>query len=105
MYSYLLYKALYDFPEAKPLLLCRDVRPEILIRNNLKKVSNFFKNDEIPNRNIKFRKRIEFETKEKLPKSLAGKYAKKVYQGKLNAIKTLNDEEVEELVILIGKLL
>ena len=31
IYSYLLYTALCKFPEARPLLLCRDVRPENLL--------------------------------------------------------------------------
>ena len=63
----------------------------------------FFNNQKIINREIKFRKRIEFETKEKLPKSLAGKYAKKVYQGKLIPTKIIGNKEIEELIELIGK--
>src|SRR3989344_9298014 len=43
IYSYLLYKALCEFPEAKPLLLCRDVRPERFIEQYLRKIAYFFK--------------------------------------------------------------
>ena len=105
IYSYLLYKALCEFQEAKPLLLCRDVRPEKFVMNYFQKITAFFKNYNISERTVKFRKRVEFETRDKLPKSLAGKYARKVYQGRLPAIKTLNSEEIHELNNLISKLL
>ena len=105
VYSYLLYKALCDFPEARPLLLCRDVRPEIFVIHYLQKTCHFFGNQEVFNRKIKFRKRIEFESKEELPESLAGKYARKVYQDKLSASKIINKEELEELIEVIGKIL
>lgn len=103
VYSYLLFKALCEFPEANPLLLCRDVRPERAVMHFLRKIASFLGNSFILNKEIKFRKRIEFGTKEKLPKSLAGKYAKKVYQGKIEATKILNKQEVEELIEIIGK--
>ena len=105
IYSYILYKALYEFSEAKPLLLCRDVRPERFVEHYLRKVASFFKNVNILNREIKFRKRIEFETKEKLPKSLAGRYARKVYQRKLPASKILDKNDIEEMIEVIGKIL
>ena len=105
IYSYLLYKALCEFQEAKSLLLCRDVRPERLVIHYLQKLSNFFKNHSIMNREIKFRKTIEFETKNKLPKSLAGKYTRKVYQGKLEPDKVLDNRDVEELINIINKIL
>ena len=105
VYSYLLYKALCEFKEAKPLLLCRDVRPERFVMNYFQKIAAFFKNYEISDRKIRFRKKIEFETKEKLPKSLAGKYTRKVYQGKFPANKILNNSEIEELIEIIGKIL
>jgi len=105
IYSYILYKALCEFPEAKPLLLCRDVRPERFVEHYLEKVAYFFKNQQILDREIKFRKRIEFETKEKLPKSLAGKYARKVYQKKLLANKILDNNNIKELIEIIGKIL
>lgn len=105
IYSFLLYTALCSFQEAKPLLLCRDVRPERFVMSYFQKISAFFKNYSISNRQIKFRKRIEFKTRKKLPKSLAGKYVRKVYQGKLPANKTLSSSEVKELIELIGKIL
>lgn len=104
VYSYLLYRALCEFKEANPLLLCRDVRPEILVINYLRRIANFFRNPEIINRKIKFRKRIEFGIKEKLPKSLAGKYAKKVYQGKKEATRILDSSDIKELIDLAGKI-
>jgi len=104
-YSYLLYKALYEFNEANPLLLCRDVRPERLVIHYLQKISNFFGNREILNKKIKFRKRTEFGTEDKLPKSLAGKYVRKVYQKKIKPNKILNKSEVEELLGIIGKII
>jgi len=104
-YSYLLYKSLCAFSEANPLLLCRDVRPEKLIIHYLQKICNFFNNKKIFNRIIKFRKKVEFKTTEKLPESLAGKYARKVYQNKLPASKIINKEELEELINVIGKIL
>lgn len=103
VYSYLLYKSLCEFPEARPLLLCRDVRPERAVMNFLRKISRLLGNSPILNREIKFRKRIEFEITEKLPKSLAGKYAKKVYQGKFKPVKILDKQEIEELIEIIGK--
>jgi len=57
------------------------------------------------NREMKFRKRVEFETKEKLPKSLAGRYVRKVYQGKLAPSKILSNSEIDELLNLIAKIL
>ena len=102
--AYLLYKSLCDFLEAKPLLLCRDVRPERAVMHFLRKIAHFLGNPSILNREIKFRKRIEFETEEKLPKSLAGKYAKKVYQGKIQPVKIINKDEIEELIEIIGKI-
>ena len=103
IYSYLLYKALFEF-DAKPLLLCRDVRPEKFVTNYLQKIVSFFKNYRVLDRKIKFRKRIEFG-EEKLPKSLAGKYTRKVYQGKLPASKTLDSQEIQKLIEIIGKIL
>ncbi|MBI2046537.1 hypothetical protein HYT26_00030 [Candidatus Pacearchaeota archaeon] len=105
IYSYILYKALCDFKEARPLLLCRDVRPENFVINYLRKICNFYKNNDIFNREIKFRKKTEFDVKEKLPKSMAGKYTRKVYQGKIKPDKTLSDLEIEELVNLISKII
>jgi len=105
IYSYLLYKALCDFNEAKPLLLCRDVRPERLIISYIRKIANFFNNHETMNRKIKFRKRIEFETDEKLPKSLAGKYVRKVYQGKIKPTKILQKEDIEKIIEIISKII
>jgi hypothetical protein len=105
IYSYLLYKALGEFNEANPLLLCRDVRPEKFVINYLQKIASFFKNYSVLNRKIKFRKRIEFETRDKLPKSLAGKYVRKVYQGKIKANKILDDFEIKQLIEIIGKIL
>lgn len=105
IYSYLLFKAIIEFSEANPLLICRDVRPEIVVINYLKKISRFFGNSKVFERKIKFRKRIEFETEAKLPKSLAGKYARKVYQGKIPANKTLQNYEIDELIDLIGRIL
>jgi len=104
-YSYLLYKALCEFNEANPLLLCRDVRPERLVIHYIQKISNFFRNKDIPNKKIKFRKRAELETKDKLPKSLAGKYVRKVYQKKIKPNKILNKFEVKELLEIIGKVI
>ncbi len=104
-YSYLLYKALCEFNEANPLLLCRDVRPERLVIHYFQRVSNFFGNKDILNKKIKFRKRAEFETENKLPKSLAGKYVRKVYQKKIKPNKILNGSEVEELLDIIGKII
>jgi hypothetical protein len=105
VYSYLLYKSLCEFSEAKPLLLCRDVRPERFVIHYLQRICNFFKRNDIFNRIIKFRKRIEFETQEKLPKSLAGRYARKVYQGKIPPNKIIDNSELEELIDIINKLL
>lgn len=104
IYSYLLYKALQNFPEAKPLLLCRDVRPERWIIHYLQRICNFLKRTDIFNRKIEFRKR-EDRNQEKLPKSLAGKYVRKVYQGKIPAIKIIDDNDLEELIEVINKLL
>ena len=101
VYCYLLYKALVDFKEANPLLICRDVRPERYVLYYLQKISNLFNNKDVMRKEIKFRKRIEFGTKEKLPKSLAGKYVRKVYQGKLKSSKILLNDEVEELIRII----
>ncbi|MEK6819411.1 MAG: hypothetical protein AABY10_05770 [Nanoarchaeota archaeon] len=100
----MLYKSLYEFTEANPLLLCRDVRPERAVMHFLRKVANFLGNPPILNREIRFRKKVEFETNENLPKSLAGKYAKKVYRGKIKPVKTLDKNEVEELIGVIGKI-
>lgn len=105
IYSYLLYKALCKFNEANPLLLCRDVRPERLVIQYLQKIANFFKNKLILKRKIKFRKKIDFDTDKKLPKSLAGKYVRKVYQGKFKPHKILNKQEVNELLEIIGKVI
>ena len=105
IYSYLFYKALCDFDEANPLLLCRDVRPERFVINYLQKIASFFNNRMILNRKIKFRKTIEFDTKQKLPKSLAGKYTRKVYQGKLPATKILNKSDIDKLTDVISKIL
>jgi len=104
IYSYLLYKALCAFSEANPLLLCRDVRPERLVIHYLQKISNSFKMQDIFNRNIEFRKR-EDKSKERPPKSLAGKYVRKVYQGKITPTKVLDKQEVEELIDIINKIL
>lgn len=62
-------------------------------------------NRRILNRKIKFRKRIEFGSDDALPKSLAGKYVRKVYQGKFDANKILGKFEVDELIEIIGKVL
>ncbi len=105
VYSYLLYNALCEFSEAKPLLLCRDVRPERFVMHYLQKICNFFGNQKIFNRKIRFRKRTEFESKEKLPESLAGKYARKVYQKKLSASKIISKKELGQLIEIIGKIL
>ena len=105
IYSYLLYKLLSEFEHANPILLCRDVRPERYVMNYLQKISSYFNNRDILNRKINFRKRIEFETKNKLPKSLAGKFVRKVYQGKIPANKTLDNQEIDELIIIIGKII
>ena len=105
VYSYLLYKVLSVFGEANPLLLCRDVRPEKWVIQYLQKISDFFMNRRILNRKIKFRKRIEFGSDDALPKSLAGKYVRKVYQGKFDANKILGKFEVDELIEIIGKVL
>ena len=86
-------------------MLCRDVRPERFVINYLQKIASFFKNYKILNRKIKFRKKTEFETKDKLPKSLAGKYTRKVYQGKLAANKILDGLEIKELIGVISKIL
>jgi len=105
IYSYLLYKLLLENKEADPILLCRDVRPERFVMNYLQKISSYFNNKEILNRKIKFRKRIEFETLDKLPKSLAGKYVRKVYQGKIKPDKILDKENIEELIEIISKII
>lgn len=105
IYSYLLYKALYEFNEANPLLLCRDVRPEKLVLHYLQRVFNFFGNKDILDKKIKLRKMTEFGAEDKLPKSLAGKYVRKVYQGKIKPDKVLDNFEVEELVDVIGKII
>lgn len=105
IYSYLLFKAINNFNEANPLLICRDVRPEVIVMNYLRKISEYFKNYNLFSRKIKFRKRIEFETNNKLPKSLAGKYVRKVFQGKIKPDKILDNSEIEELIELISKIL
>jgi len=105
VYSYLLYKALFIFMEANPLLLCRDVRPEKWVIQYLQKIADFFSNKKILNRKIKFRKRIEFESDGALPKSLAGRYVRKVYQGKFDANKILDKSEIDKLIEIIGKVL
>ena len=105
VYSYLLYKSLCEFSKANPLLLCRDVRPERLITHYLQKIFNFFENKDILNKKIKFRKRTEFETENKLPKSLAGRYVRKVYQKKIKPNKILDKFEVKELLEIIGKII
>lgn len=104
VYSYLLYKALSYFPEANPLLLCRDVRPERLVIHYLNKTANFLNNRQILNRKIEFRKR-DNKRQEKLPKSLAGKYIRKVFQGKLSPTKILDQNGFKELVEIINKIL
>lgn len=86
-------------------MLCRDVRPEILIMNYLRKIAKFFNNKETMNREIKFRKKIEFETNDKLPKSLAGKHVRKVFKGKINPDKILDSKEIKEVMEVISKLL
>ena len=91
--------------EADPILLCRDVRPERFVMNYFQKISSYFNNKEILNRKIKFRKRIEFETLDKLPKSLAGKYVRKVYQGKIKPDRILAKEDIEELIEIISKII
>ena len=105
IYSYLFYKVLCEFPEADPLLLCRDVRPERFVIHYLQKICNFFDNKSIFNRKIRFRKRVEFEPRDKLPESLAGKYVRKVYQNKLPVSKIIDKKELEELIEIIGKIL
>jgi hypothetical protein len=104
IYSYLLYKILSECPQAKLLLLCRDVRPERFVMHYLEKIANSLGNGEILKREIRFRKRIEFETIDKLPKSLAGKYVKKVYQGKVAPNKILDELEIGELIEILGRL-
>lgn len=104
IYSYLLYQALCDLEEAKPLLLCRDVRPERFVISYLTKISNFFENNEIIRREIKFRKRKNKQD-EKLPKSLAGRYVRKVYQGKIDATRILKKEEIDEIAEIISKII
>ena len=104
IYSYLLYTALREFSEARPLLLCRDVRPEKFVINYLQRICNLLRNKEIFNRKIMFRKREDRRNK-KLPKSLAGKYVRKVYQGKIPANKILENNEIKELTEIINKLL
>ena len=104
IYSYILYLALCEFPEAKQLLLCRDVRPEKFVINYLQRICNLLGNKEVFNRKINFRKREDRKDR-KLPKSLAGKYVRKVYQGKLFPNKILNNQEIEELIAIIGKIL
>lgn len=105
IYSYLFYKLLCEIREANPIMLCRDVRPEKFILNYFQKIASYFNNKEFLNKKIIFRKRIEFEIRDKLPKSLAGKYVRKVYQGKIKSDKTLDKEEIEELTEIINKLL
>jgi hypothetical protein len=61
----------------------------------LQKISNFNNDKKVLNRAIKFRKRTEFESTEKLPKSLAGKYARKVFQKKIEPTKVLNKQEID----------
>jgi hypothetical protein len=102
VYCYLLYKALSEFLEAKSILLCRDVRPELLVINYLRKISSVFDNPQILDREIKFRKREDRRDK-KLPKSLAGKYVTKVYRGQIKPDKILNNTEIKELIDIIGK--
>ena len=104
VYSYLLYKALCSF-NVKPLLLCRDVRPERFVINYTQKVASFLKSPEIFNRKIKFRKTIEFGEEKSLPKSLAGKYTRKVFQKKISANKILDSEEINELIDIISKII
>ena len=104
IYSYLLYNAIAEFPEANPLLLCRDVRPEHNVMQYWQKICSYYKNQKVRNRVIKFRKR-EDRRDEKLPKSLAGRYVRKVFQGNLSPNKTISKEELEELINLISKLL
>jgi len=105
VYSYLLYNLLLENKEADPILLCRDVRPERFVMNYLQKIASYFNNQEILNRKIKFRKKVEFDTLDKLPKSLAGKYVRKVYQGKIKPDKILNKEDIEELIEIISKII
>jgi hypothetical protein len=105
IYSFLLYNALCDFPEANPLLLCRDVRPERLVIHYLQKISNFYNNKRVLDRVIKFRKRSEFESSEKLPKSLAGMYTRKVFQGKIEVTRVLEKKEVEDVIEIISKII
>ncbi len=104
IYSYLLYTAINNFKEAKPLLLCRDVRPEKFVITYLQRISNLLGNKEALNRTINFRKRKDRRDK-KLPKSLAGKYVRKVYQGKIPVTNVLDNQEVNDLIDLINKLL
>ena len=104
IYSYILYTALCKFPEARPLLLCRDVRPEKFVITYLQRICNLLENKEVFNRKIMFRKREDRRDK-KLPKSLAGKYVRKVYQGKIPANKIIENNEIKELIDIINKLL
>ncbi|MEK6935651.1 MAG: hypothetical protein AABW67_02605 [Nanoarchaeota archaeon] len=104
VYSYLLYKALCYFSEANSLLLCRDVRPERFVIHYLNKIANYFNNRQILNRKIEFRKR-DNKRQEKLPKSLAGKYIRKVFQGKISPTKILDQNEFKELIEIINKIL
>ncbi len=104
IYSYLLYTALTEFNEARPLLLCRDVRPEKFVINYLQRICNLFNNREIFNRRIVFRKRAD-RNDEKLPKSLADKYVRKVYQGKISASKVLDTNDIHKLIEVINKLI
>ena len=104
VYSYLLHEALKNFDEAKPVLLCRDVRPERWVMQYLQRIANYFNNKKVMDREIGFRKR-EDKNQERLPKSLAGKYVRKVYQRKFEPNKILSGSEVEELIEIIGKIL
>jgi|GEM_PF-3313088 len=104
-YSYLLFKALCDFSEANPILICRDVRPEGWIIQFLQRIANNYRNNQTMSRVIKFRKTSEFETDKELPESLAGKYVRKVYQGKIPPTKVINKQELDELINLINKLI
>ena len=76
-----------------------------MITHYLQKIFNFFENKDILNKKIKFRKRTEFETENKLPKSLAGRYVRKVYQKKIKPNKILDKFEVKELLEIIGKII
>ncbi len=105
IYSYLLYNLILENIDADPILLCRDVRPERFVTNYLQKIASYYNNYAILNRRIKFRKRIEFETQNKLPKSLAGKYVRKVYQGKISPNGILDKSDIENLIIVINKII